>query len=155
MSAPTKPQIAQVRAILYKPSIVRQISDDLSSINVLLGVAAYTPSGSGPVWIIPHTGKVDSGITEAVTRALRTASTLRQMAHQISGLSIPAADRTNLVKFLDSRASAWTARAHVWAQTTPLSSNKIKSILSTIGGYESVAVAAAKKVSAYLTGNGP
>jgi len=36
MSAPTKPQIAQVRAILYKPSIVRQISDDLSSINVLL-----------------------------------------------------------------------------------------------------------------------
>jgi hypothetical protein len=155
VSAPTKPQIAQVRAILYKPSIVRQISDDLSSINVLLGVAASTPSGSGPVWIIPDTGKVDSGITEAVARARRTASTLGQMAHQISGLSVPAADRTNLVKFLDSRALAWTARANVWAQTTPLSSDKIKSILSTIGAYESVAVAAAKKVSAYLTGNGP
>jgi hypothetical protein len=155
MSAPTKPQIAQVRAILYKPSIVRQISDDLSSINVLLGVSPSTPSGSGPVWVIPDTGKAGSSITEAVTRAHRTASTLRQMAHQISSLSIPAADRTNLVRFLDSRASAWTARADVWAQVTPLSSDKIKSILSTIGGYESVAVAAAKKVSAYLTGNGP
>ena len=118
--------------------------------------SASTPSGSGPVWIIPDTGKVDSSITEAVARAERTASTLRQMAHQISSLSIPAADRTNLVKFLDFRNSAWTARANVWAyELTPLSSDKIKTILSTVGGYESVAVASAKKVSSYLTGNGP
>ena len=155
MSAPTKSQIAQVRGILYKPSIVRQISDDLSSINVLLGIAASTPSGSGTVWIIPDAGKVDSGITEAITRALRIASTLQQMAHQISGLSIPAADRMNLAKFLDSRASAWNARAKVWAQTTTLSSDQTNSILATIGGYENAAVVAAKKVSSYLTGKGP
>jgi hypothetical protein len=154
MTAPTKAHITQVRQVLYNRSTLQQVRDALSSIDVLLGLAPSTPSGSGPNWIIPDTGQIGPSVIEASQAALRIASILQRNARAIGGLSIPAADRAHLVKALDEQASAWTARAKAWVQTGPLSAGQITSTLKVIGGYESAAAAAATKVSAYLIGQG-
>ena len=74
MTAPTKAQITQVRRVLYNRSSVGQVRDALSSIDVLLGLAPSTPSGSGPTWIIPDTGQIGPSVIEASRAALRIAS---------------------------------------------------------------------------------
>ncbi|MGD0286356.1 MAG: hypothetical protein ABSC31_08265 [Acidimicrobiales bacterium] len=154
MTAPTKAQITLVRQVLYNRSSVGQVRDALSSIDVLLGLAPSTPSGSGPTWIIPDTGQIGPSVIEASRAALRIASILEQEASAIGGLSIPAADRSHLVRALNLQASAWTARAKAWVRTGPLSAAQITSTLKIIGGYESAAAAAATKVSAYLIATG-
>jgi hypothetical protein len=154
MTAPTKAQITQVRQVLYRRSSVRQVRDALSSIDVLLGLAPSTPSGSGPNWIIPDTGQIGPSVIDASQAALQIASILEQDARAIGALSIPALDRAHLVKALNLQAAAWTARAKAWVQTGPLSAGQITSTLNIIGGYESGAAAAAAKVNAYLIATG-
>jgi hypothetical protein len=152
---PTKQEIAQVRAILYRRAILREVQDDLSSIDVLLGLAPSTPAGSGPDWVIPATGRVGPSVTQAAGFARKLAATYQQLADQISALSsVPAADRANLAKALSSQASAWSARANAWIKPARPSSSYITATLETISRHETEGAAAAQKVKPYLIEQG-
>jgi hypothetical protein len=155
-SGPTQEQIARVRAILYRHSTLTQVRNDLSSIDVLLGLAPSTPAGSGPAWVIPATGRVGPSVTQAAGYARKLASTYLRLADQIGALSsVPAADRAHLVKALASQASAWSARADAWARPEQPSSFQTKAALAAIVRHETAGTAAAQKVTAYLLEQAP
>jgi hypothetical protein len=150
---PTQEQIKAVRGVLYKRSRVRAIRDSVSSIDVLLGLAPSTQTGSGPAWIIPATGKLDPAVLAAAGYARRIAADLREMSSEIGKLSLPSSDQNNLMGALEAQAAAWAQRAAAWVQTTRPSAQQIKTTVTAISNHERDATDAAKKVRVYLSGD--
>jgi hypothetical protein len=147
---PTKSDLQAVHAVFNKQPRARQIEGDLKSINVLMQLTPSSQSG-GPTWYYLETGELGSAVKEAARRCRDVATSQRAMADEIKQLSIPADDRQNLVAALNAEAASWDARGAAWvANGKP----NVAAAVNVIGGHLRDAVDAAKKVQAYLNGDG-
>jgi hypothetical protein len=125
---PTKKEIEAVRGVLYKHGRVEKISELVHNIVVLMnlnpsavvpGSDPRYPAGSGPQWYFPDNGSLDNAVIESAGYCDQLAALSHTMRHEISNLSLPAADRRHLMTALSENANVWTMRARLWRAAKP------------------------------------
>lgn len=148
MAPPTKEQITAVRAVLYKPSRLRQIDADVRSIDVLMNL---NKPGHAPLWRVPATGNVSAAVKEASERCRRIAAAQRAMSREIAKLGLPAQDKRALRTALEEQATVWAIRGSVWAD--PGKPN-VKAVVDRLTSHQRQAFEASSKVRPYLRRGG-
>lgn len=148
MATPTKKQITAVRAILYRPSRLRQIAADARSIDVLMNL---NQPGRAPLWLLPATGKVSGAVKEAAERCERIAAAHRAMSSEIARLALPAQDKRALRTALEEQATVWAIRGSAWA--APGKPN-VRAVVDRLKSHQREAFEASSKVRPYLRRGG-
>jgi predicted nucleic acid-binding protein len=117
-------EVKAVRQVLYDRGRLRKLHTEILSIDVEMNLnptAKLDPNdirgraGSGPSWVIPATGEVDRGVTEAARRCQKVAALLRETSRDLADVSFPRADKRALRTALEEHAKAWSTRGRIWA----------------------------------------
>lgn len=153
----SKAEIRAVRKVLYDRGRLRELLDEVRSIDVLMNTdprANLPPddirvsAGSGPVWVIPSTGEIDPGVLEAAARCRRVAELLRATRAELSDVDFDDGDRRQLSTALDQHAKAWIARARAWSAPGP--PDDVRAVAKEINRHDAKAVLAYARVEQYL-----
>jgi hypothetical protein len=117
------PRVTAVQKVLYEPTRLRHLEDDLVTIDVMLNADPTVPlqpndirgfAGSGPDWWIRGTGALDPGVVEAARRCDRIAARFLTIRRELGPVAFPAADKAQLRLGLAELAASWTARGRAW-----------------------------------------
>ena len=152
----TDDEITRVWKVLYEPARTRRLFDHLESVEVLMNLDPGRPldphdvkvfPGSGPLWFIPATGKLNSSVVEAANRCDKIAALLRETERELADVDFPAADKHHLRAGLAAQAHAWEARASVWRTRGPAN---VRLNVTAIMGPERKSFEELKHVTKYL-----
>lgn len=117
------PRIAAVQRVLYEPTRLRHLGDDLVTIDALMNLDPTAPlqsndirgfAGSGPDWWIRGTGAPDPWVVEAAQRCDAVAAAFGAMRADLARVAFPSGDKTQLRLGLAELAAFWTARGAAW-----------------------------------------
>lgn len=155
--SPTAAQIQAVHQVLYDHKRMQRLANLSNNIQLSMNLSAEVeigpddprgPAGSGPQWYIPATGALDPSVIAAAGYCDEIATTLKQIAHGISQVDLPKADKKHLIAGINAGAALCTARGRVWrASGDPGDPN---SAATTISKHTQEMVQHLKHVKRYL-----
>lgn len=152
-------EIKAVRKVLYKHARLREMLDEVRSIDVLMntgGKVELAPddvrvAGGGPRWVVGEVDPIlDPGVAEAADRCRRLAKLLRETSRELKDVEFDAADKRELRNALEAHARAWIARGDAW-RTLP--APDIRDAVKEIGRHDGEAIRSYAKVDPYLDRN--
>jgi hypothetical protein len=149
-------EVKAVRKVLYDRTRLRKLYAEISSIDVEMNLDPEREldpndirgdAGSGPNWVIPATGQVDPGVTEAAKRCAKVAALLRQTSRDLADVSFPRADKRALRDALEEQAKAWSARGRIWAAP---GRPDVQAAVKEINTHHAAAIKSYARVTKYL-----
>jgi hypothetical protein len=153
---PSESQLKALHAAMYKHDRLEHLKTLMENIAVLMNFDPTRelpvndvrgPSGTGPQWYVPATGKIDSAVLEAADDCDTIASVLLAIRKDVEAVDFPAAARGHVTASLAAEAASWTARGAFWRD--PAKPN-VQAVQQEIDGHFQTAIDQIKPVSHFL-----
>ena len=142
----TKAARRAVKRVIFEPTRLRALVDDLYSIDTLMGLH-YDGQGDPFSPFLLINGDRNPNIFLVTERCRRVATTYRSIRAEIRSLDLPPAAKRQIQLGFAEEAAAWDARAVVWEAAGGGDPNADP---ETIGVHMQAAVAAYSSARAYM-----
>jgi hypothetical protein len=152
LSQPTNKELKAVHAVLYERKRLRQIFDDISSIDVLMHFNDPAQPDSAPLWYEPSTGQLTSSVLDAAQRCHNIAKALLQMRNELAGVKFDGGDKRHLREALKEQAASWSTRGDIWS-TAGAPNEDAERVVAPITAHQVAGAQAAEHVTDYLKPN--
>ena len=152
MAKPTKKELKAVHAVLYERKRLRQIFDDISSIDVDLHFNNPAQPGSAPLWYYPANGQLTSSVLDAARRCHKIAKALLDMRDELAKVEFDGDDKRHLREALKEQAASWSTRGDIWSMPGA-PDDDAESVVAPITAHQVAGAKEAEHVVDYLKKN--